>query len=56
MQIWDCSGGSNQLWGRQQPLDQPLRQLEQWSPQRLQHSLLPLLDPERACVLEAVPA
>ncbi|MEB3352581.1 MAG: pitrilysin family protein [Cyanobacteriota bacterium] len=48
--------GSNQLWGRQQPLDQPLRQLEQWSPQRLQHSLLPLLDPERACVLEAVPA
>jgi predicted Zn-dependent peptidase len=48
--------GSNHLWGRTQPLDHPLELLEHWSPVRLQQQLLPLLDPARACLLEAVPA
>ncbi|MEB3348720.1 MAG: pitrilysin family protein [Cyanobacteriota bacterium] len=48
--------GSNLLWGRRHPLEQPLRQLQAWSPGRLQAEILPRLDPARACVLEAVPA
>lgn len=48
--------GSSRLWGRAQPLGHPLILLERWSPQRLQEQMLPLLDPARACVLEAVPA
>ncbi|MCP9836912.1 insulinase family protein [Cyanobium sp. N.Huapi 1H5] len=48
--------GSSRLWGRPQPLGQPLELLDRWSPQRLQEQMLPLLDPARACVLEAVPA
>jgi predicted Zn-dependent peptidase len=48
--------GSNHLWGRTEPLDHPLELLERWSPERLQQQLLPLLDPGRACLLEAVPA
>nr|WP_254216995.1 pitrilysin family protein [Synechococcus sp. CCY 9618] len=48
--------GSNHLWGRSQPLDHPLQLLDGWSPVRLQRQLLPLLDPARACLLEAVPA
>jgi len=30
--------------------------LEHWSPSRLQQQALASLDPQRACVLEAVPA
>ena len=42
--------------GRRQPLSAPLLELERWSPQRLRDEALPRLDPERAYVLEAVPA
>ncbi len=48
--------GNNRLWGRQQGLAQPLIEIETWSSQALIHQTLPLLDPSRACVLEAVPA
>ncbi|WP_255011580.1 pitrilysin family protein [Cyanobium sp. Cruz-8D1] len=48
--------GSSRLWGRRQPLDQPLALLDRWSPDRLQEQTLALLDPARACLLEAVPA
>ncbi len=48
--------GSSRLWGRSQPLDQPLALLDHWSPGRLQEQVLDLLDPARACLLEAVPA
>ncbi|MCP9899124.1 insulinase family protein [Cyanobium sp. Cruz CV13-4-11] len=48
--------GSSRLWGRNQPLDQPLALLDRWSPGRLQEQMLDLLDPARACLLEAVPA
>jgi len=48
--------GNNHLWGRRQPLAAPLQELENWTPARLQEQALPLLDPCRACVLEAVPA
>lgn len=48
--------GSNALWGREQPLQHPLELLEQWSAAALQTQLLPLLDPSRACVVQAVPA
>lgn len=48
--------GSSALWGRRHSLARPLELLEGWSPARLQASALPLLDPARAFVLEAVPA
>jgi predicted Zn-dependent peptidase len=48
--------GNNHLWGRRQPLAAPLQELENWTPARLQEQALALLDPRRACVLEAVPA
>ncbi|MFN7227503.1 MAG: M16 family metallopeptidase [Synechococcaceae cyanobacterium] len=48
--------GSNELWGRRQPLDHPLQRLATWTPERLQADLLPRFDPALACVLEAVPA
>lgn len=48
--------GSGRLWGRSQPLDHPLALLDRWTPARLQEQVLPLLDPARACLLEAVPA
>ncbi|KEF43441.1 MAG: peptidase M16 [Cyanobium sp. CACIAM 14] len=48
--------GSNHLWGRVQPLGHPLELFEGWSPGRLQEEVLPLLDPARACLMEAVPA
>ncbi len=48
--------GNNFLWGRRQPLSAPLEELENWTPARLREEALPLLDPQRACVLEAVPA
>ncbi|MFM7315203.1 MAG: M16 family metallopeptidase [Cyanobium sp.] len=48
--------GNSTLWGRRQPLAQPLELLEGWSAARVQESSLQLLDPSRAFVLEAVPA
>ena len=48
--------GSSTLWGRRHSLVRPLEILEGWNPARLQASALPLLDPARAFVLEAVPA
>ena len=48
--------GNSHLWGRRQPLSAPLLELDRWSPQRLREEALPRLDPERAYVLEAVPA
>lgn len=48
--------GSNALWEREQSLQRPLELLETWSAADLQRQLLPLLDPRRACVVQAVPA
>jgi predicted Zn-dependent peptidase len=48
--------GNNHLWGRDQDLARPLELLAAWSPERLQLHALPLLDPRRACLLEALPA
>ena len=48
--------GNSTLWGRRHSLARPLELLEEWSPERLRASALPLLDPSRAFVLEAVPA
>lgn len=48
--------GSNALWQRDQPLAQPLELLSSWSSQELQQRVLPLLNPKRACVVQAVPA
>jgi predicted Zn-dependent peptidase len=48
--------GNNHLWGRHQPLEAPLEALGQWDPQRLWGELAPLLDPERAFCLRALPA
>jgi zinc protease len=48
--------GNNLLWDRHQPLDQPLDLLAGWRGQELQRHCLPLLDPERAAVVLAVPA
>jgi predicted Zn-dependent peptidase len=48
--------GNNHLWGRDHDLARPLELLAAWSPERLQLQALPLLDPRRACILEALPA
>ena len=48
--------GNNRLWGRHQALALPLAEIESWSSQDLLSQVVPLLDPSRACVLEAVPA
>jgi predicted Zn-dependent peptidase len=48
--------GNNHLWGRDHDLARPLELLAAWSPERLQLQALPLLDPRRACILEAMPA
>jgi predicted Zn-dependent peptidase len=48
--------GNAHLWGRPLPLAAPLQELDRWTPDRLRREILPLLDPDRACVLEAVPA
>jgi zinc protease len=48
--------GNNRLWGRHQALALPLAEIESWSSQELLGQVVPLLDPSRACVLEAVPA
>jgi len=46
----------NQLWQHPWTLDEPLQALETWEGEALQRQCLPWLAPERACVLEAVPA
>ncbi len=48
--------GNQSLWGRLHPLEHPLQLLERWTGPRLQGDLLPLLAPERACRLLALPA
>ena len=48
--------GNNHLWGRHQPIQAPLDALTRWDPQRLWRELTPLLDPERAFCLRALPA
>jgi len=48
--------GNSCLWGRRRPLEEPLAVIDQWDPGRLREEILPLLDPERACVMEVVPA
>ncbi|WP_255003339.1 M16 family metallopeptidase [Cyanobium sp. HWJ4-Hawea] len=48
--------GSNALWGRPPALETPLALLERWSAERLHNQMLPCLDPQRAFVLEALPA
>ena len=48
--------GNARLWGRDPLLAAPLEMLQRWTPSRLQEEALASLDPERACVLEAVPA
>jgi predicted Zn-dependent peptidase len=47
--------GNGALWQRSSDLSEPLQVLEQLRPEDLQRSFA-LLDPARACVLEAVPA
>jgi predicted Zn-dependent peptidase len=47
---------SNHLWRHHRQLEAPLQALDGWNPARLQQQCLPLLSPERACVLEVVPA
>jgi predicted Zn-dependent peptidase len=48
--------GNARLWGRDPLLAAPLEMLQRWTPSRLREEALASLDPERACVLEAVPA
>ena len=47
---------SQALWQRSLPLDAPLRALEGWKPDRLLREMLPQLHPDRAAVVEALPA
>ncbi|MEB3198984.1 MAG: pitrilysin family protein [Synechococcaceae cyanobacterium] len=48
--------GNSTLWDRRYPLDEPLRELERWSPGALLDRMVPLLDPSRACLMEVLPA
>jgi predicted Zn-dependent peptidase len=48
--------GNSELWGRRHNLQAPLDWLEHWDGERLSRELIPLLSPERAFCLEAVPA
>ncbi|MEY3464375.1 MAG: hypothetical protein RLZZ468_2153 [Cyanobacteriota bacterium] len=48
--------GNNALWRRPLALTAPLEALERWSADRLRAEALDWLHPERACVLEAIPA
>jgi predicted Zn-dependent peptidase len=47
--------GSNRLWSRPQSLAAPLEWLQHWTPAELHRQALPLLDPAKAFLLEAVP-
>jgi len=48
--------GNSNLWQRRHNLQQPLSWLEGWDGQRLSRELIPLLHPDRAFSLQAVPA
>ena len=48
--------GNSQLWGRRHNLQRPLEWLEGWSSERLSREVIPLLHPDRAFCLQAVPA
>jgi lycopene cyclase-like protein len=48
--------GNSALWGREHSLDAPLQWLQHWDGERLSQELIPLLAPERAFTLRAVPA
>jgi predicted Zn-dependent peptidase len=48
--------GNSQLWGRRHNLQRPLEWLEDWSTERLSREVIPLLHPDRAFCLQAVPA
>ena len=48
--------GNSQLWGRRHNLQRPLEWLEGWSTERLSQEVIPLLHPDRAFCLQAVPA
>ncbi len=48
--------GNSQLWGRQHNLQRPLEWLEGWSSERLSRDVIPLLHPDQAFCLQAVPA
>jgi predicted Zn-dependent peptidase len=51
-----CQIGNAQLWRRLRDLQEPLRMVERWTAAAVRDRAMPLLDPARACVLEAVPA
>jgi len=48
--------GNSQLWGRYHNLQRPLEWLDAWNIERLNRELIPLLHPDRAFSLQAVPA
>jgi predicted Zn-dependent peptidase len=48
--------GNSALWGRTHNLEAPLHWLEQWDGSRLSRDLIPLLNPDLAYTLRAVPA
>ena len=48
--------GNSALWGREHNLQAPLDWLDEWDGRRLVQELVPQLQPQRAFVLEAVPA
>ncbi|MBW0167819.1 MAG: insulinase family protein [Vulcanococcus sp.] len=48
--------GNSQLWGRRHNLQRPLEWLEGWSSERLSREVIPLLHPDQAFCLQAVPA
>jgi zinc protease len=48
--------GNSSLWSRHHNLQQPLDWLEGWDGRRLSRELIPLLHPEQAFSLQAVPA
>jgi predicted Zn-dependent peptidase len=48
--------GNSNLWQRRHNLQQPLSWLEEWDGARLSRELIPLLHPDRAFNLQAVPA
>jgi predicted Zn-dependent peptidase len=50
-----ATAGSQSLWGRTQTLLSPLSHMQTWTVERLQQSLLPLLQPDQAFTLLALP-
>ena len=48
--------GNSALGGREHNLQAPLDWLDEWDGRRLVQELVPQLQPQRAFVLEAVPA